>query len=168
MGPHTTSPHAGVSLVELLVVIGIVGVLSAFFMPALMFAAKDRTDRSLRRVIANHITQAKIIEDRYLMELTGSTWSAQPCVNHGADSPQCKVAMDRVFTRIGLDGGVKNPWGFYYFIDENEGQQLWGGGNCERDRVHSYRQTSRRSAMVAVSEFVPLTKLPETRPGRCD
>lgn len=159
---------SGITLVEVLVTVGILAFLTIFFAPRVVFKAKDRTDAAIRKMIVKQISVTKITANRSLCAITGSTWSAQPCVQPpGIESPQCEAAMDRVFRLIGFDGAIKNPWGFYYFINENEGENFHGGAGCSNDRLHSYRPLSPGGAMAAPYDLVPFTILRETAPGSC-
>jgi prepilin-type N-terminal cleavage/methylation domain-containing protein len=140
------SPQAGFSLVELMVVIGIIGVLTTVVQGRLVGTMKRAFAITQMAAIANAIGAYRVLHETTVIGLTipagGDGWSAGYCLENKGKAAHCRAQMDKVMKGMGFPGAIQGPWGGYYFLDENEGE--WGrefaGSNydCRSDELYVY------------------------------
>jgi len=130
----------GFTLIELLVVIAVIGFLSSIVLVSMQGAREKarraKADQELQEIL-KAIMMAQIQNDKVLKDITGSGCSACSC--WGADCNytcnSCKNRMDITMQRIGFGGAIKDPWGKYYGIDENELE--FPTNPCRKDTIIS-------------------------------
>jgi len=114
------------TLIELLVVIAVIGLLASIVLVSMRGvqekARKAKADEDLQQIL-RAVMMAQVQNNQVLGEITGSWCSACSC--WGSDCnytcQTCKDKMDTTMRAIGIEGGaIKDPWGRYYAIDENE------------------------------------------------
>lgn len=136
--------HGGFTIVELLVAIVVLALLATTTVVAFN-GVKDRANKAKIQSDLKQLKSAIMVArvnagDKTLMELTGSGYSAYPCVilpttNTLTDPTaasacwtQYTYALDVVSSYSNIDvRGMKDPWGRPYFFDENEGEGSYCG-----------------------------------------
>lgn len=146
--------YSGFTIVELLIVIVVIGILAAITIVAYN-GVQDRANGAKIQADLNQFTKAtqmaRINEAKVLGEITGSWYTALPCLDKasGTDlatldkSDACwasyLAALDAISTASGVDiRNLTDPWGRPYAIDENEGRNAdeW----CLKDRLRTYHR----------------------------
>lgn len=128
----------GFTLIELLVVISIIGFLASIVLVSMQGAREKarraKSDQDLQE-ITKAVVMAQINNDKVLMNITGSGCSACSCWNAGCDytCDACRNQMDITMRSIGFAGAIKDPWGKYYSIDENELE--FPADPCRKDSI---------------------------------
>lgn len=129
----------GFTLLELLIVVAIIGILTAVIMVAVSVARDNAKDAAAQKDI---IQIAKAVEaarvgsgDNYLLTITGSgyTW--------GGGTAGAETRLQNALLNISNDAGtfdglsrlLYDPWDSLYRLDENEGEQV--GNPCRRDTI---------------------------------
>jgi prepilin-type N-terminal cleavage/methylation domain-containing protein len=112
------------SLVELMVVVSIMGTLSSIALTSVVKTMKVKAAVVQLHTIAHAITTARERDEKLTGELTGNYCSACSCWVGGfsSKSESCRSTMDTTLKRIGFPSAIKDPWGGYFMIDENEGE----------------------------------------------
>ena len=134
------SKNKGFTLIELLVVIAVIGLLSSIVLVSMTGAREKarraKADSELQEIL-KAVMMAQINEDKVLGKITGS-WCSD-CVCRPAECAYtceaCKDSMDIAMQSIGLPGAIKDPWGKYYRIDENELE--FAHNPCRKDTIIS-------------------------------
>ena len=125
-------------MLELLVVIAIIGLLSGIMLMSIQGARekarRTKADSELQEIL-KAVMMARIDQDKVLRQITGHTYSAGYCEYYGYTSNACKQRMDITMRAIGFSGAIKDPWGKYYAIDENELEYTWDP--CRKDSIIS-------------------------------
>ena len=126
------------TLIELLVVIAIIGMLSSVVLvntrSAREKAAIAKADEDMQAILTAIMT-TRLQEDKVLKDITGSGCSSCTCSADGCDytCDACRDRMDITMKSIGLSGAIKDSWGHYYSIDENEWE--YTENPCRRDTI---------------------------------
>ena len=101
-------------------------------------AKKAKESADLRQII----TQIEIKRDELnkpLVDITLNGCSACSCWSGNQASAGCASVMTTTMTNIGLPSVLRNPWGYPYYMDENE---LEGGSCGARDNLYSFDGTT--------------------------
>jgi len=134
------SKNKGFTLIELLVVIAVIGLLSSIVLVSMggvrEKARRAKADSELQQIL-EAVMIAQINEDKVLGHITGHWCSACSCwsAECGYTCDACKNRMDITMQRIGFGGAIKDPWGRYYAIDENELE--FAHNPCRKDTIIS-------------------------------
>lgn len=125
--------QAGFTIVELLIVIVVIAILASISVVAYngiqdrSRAAKANSDLATLR---KAIELARISQNKTLLQITGS--GCTRCSSNQPASTNNAINAIAAASGTNLDNlKAGDPWGNYYFIDENEGE----GGNCNRDLI---------------------------------
>jgi len=139
---NKTTSKNGFTLIELVIVIGIIGILAGS-----TIIAYGKVINLAKIVVAKHelkemkyaIILAESRTGKTLGQITGNWCSGCACFlgnTHGPGNPSCILGWDnaRVAISNALNGELvlppRDPWGSPYLIDENEGEFGPTGTNC--------------------------------------
>jgi prepilin-type N-terminal cleavage/methylation domain-containing protein len=131
----------GFTLIELLVIIAIIGFLASAAVYSLNSAREEAKYNKCRAELSQIAKAAEIKRDElntYLRDVTGSGCSACSCTPYDEatmNSSSCINRTTLTFERLGFPGALKDPWGDFYLIDENEYE--WEANPCRIDHVTS-------------------------------
>jgi prepilin-type N-terminal cleavage/methylation domain-containing protein len=145
---------SGFTIVELLIVIVVLGVLAALITASYSGAqtkAKISSTTNTMRTLQRAIIAARVNSGKSLQEITGSFWTAGPCVSGTTIVPSgqlnktthvCwttyKQAINDIATAASTNlDDIKNgdAWGNAILIDENEGE---APTPCTKDTLKDY------------------------------
>jgi len=133
--------NLGFTLIELLVVISIIGFLATASMVVFNSARLKAKQARCRADLKQILTAIDVKRDEYnkvLLGVTGSgcsDCSCRPFDEITLNSSACINRMTTTFQNLGFSGALRDPWGVFYMIDENENEG--GGSNCTRDSLRS-------------------------------
>ena len=143
----------GFSLIELLVVVGMISMIASFILASLQDARLDAQYTKARmeiKQIEGLITTAKLQKQVTTQQLTGSFCTECTCRDKGnihdlAPTDTCTTNYVSTMTKLNnstngffiLKTMPKDPWGSPYLINENEGEVGFPGGTCYTDSIAS-------------------------------
>ena len=116
----------GFTLIELLVVIAIIGLLSTVAVVAFNSARQKAKDTKCKADLKQILTAIDLKRDQYntyLIGVTGSgcsDCSCRPFDEATLNSATCINRMTTTFQNLGFPVALKDPWGVFYMMDENE------------------------------------------------
>ena len=138
-----TEKNLAFTIVELLIVIVVIAILASIS----VVAYSGIRERAVVSKISSDLTTlekaiflARDARSQTLEQITGSSYSAGPCVNNGIDSSGCIDRYNAVLSAVQAASGVTvqgilDPWGRPYFVDENERSP---GVQCSTDSIAAY------------------------------
>lgn len=135
---HLRPSQAGFSLIELMIVVAIIGILSAIAVPNMASGAKKALARSHLKQMVASIKPLRIDDDRNktLIDITGTVCSICDLGGGYARSVvglEPNAAYDQRWRNMGFDRTPRDPWGNIYLLDENEGE----AADCRMDAFYS-------------------------------
>ena len=133
-----------------MIVVSIMGILTSLAIPNYLKIARRQVAITQMRVLASGIRVLKASEEMFAWEITGHGCSAGDCWFGNEKSPGCKARMDDAFKKLNLSGAVRDPWGGYYMLDENEGEFPVPGMAERNDVLLAYNADSGTYLVVPV------------------
>lgn len=112
----------GFTLIELLVAISIIGILSVIgitIYTSVQNNARTQATKATFDAIYKQIEQGRVLQQKTLMQLTGSGWTAGSCYSGGTYDftlPNCIPALTTTFeTKLGMGELPRDGWGEILF-----------------------------------------------------
>jgi prepilin-type N-terminal cleavage/methylation domain-containing protein len=136
---HGSNRTKAFTLIELLIVISVIGLMATIGVVALRETREKsrrvKADSDLQQIL-KAVTVAQVQNNKALKDITGSGCSNCACGGAcGYTCEACRARMETTMRSIGLPGAMKDPWGKYYAIDENELE--YPADPCRRDSIVS-------------------------------
>ena len=116
----------GFTLIELLVVIAIIGLLANMAVASLKNAREKARTTRCQADLKQILTAIDLKRDQYNTYLKGVTGSGcsdcycRPFDEATLNSVACINRMTTTFQNLGFPVALKDPWGVFYMMDENE------------------------------------------------
>ena len=145
---------AGFTLIELMVSIGVVGVLASLALPKMWDHMQRRVLDVEMRAIISQIERIRIVEEKPLIEITNSGCSSCNC--RGSIGTSCINKTKAAFEAIGFPSGWKSKvFNTPFMIDENENEQHWynQGADCVLDSIAVCDLSNQVAYVAFVSGF---------------
>lgn len=161
----------GFTIVEILIVIVVIGVLAAIIIVAyngIQDRARTAKIEADEKTLLKAITAARDAQNKTLLDLTGSVWTADNCYsqNSGTDlaalpkNGACWTAYESALDAISTASSINvrnlvDPWGRPYYIDENEGEDPLAP--CQQDIIAAYSYPFENYGSNLSVVYVPLS-----------